>query len=302
MPDEWFDDPGFYPPEPQPEFRRPGGPPGLPFNMADEMQYEPAPYLPPQQPGMASRLLAPFSGLSYRSYGNAPAWPGIAAGLLSMLAQSRQSGERQIETGRQEVNERAASGAAWRNQRNLEATRTWLQQRASRASEKRGEERTVATEDRAATRKRLEADAALETGGLPIQTPEEAKRFGRPVGSRMSTEAWRAAFPDRYRAPRPQSARIGPVLPSLSAASRDLLGRSATSRATGYQSQAADSLQGLAAEVDRIHSELREAQSPEEVDAINTPDGIPREMAAKLAAAARLRKAQLGNAGRPATR
>lgn len=213
MPNEWLD-PGFWSPEPPPGVRPIGEPtpPSLPWETFDEMQYEPPQYLPPQRPDTLTRLLAPFSNVSYRATGGAPQWPGIPLGILALIAQSRIAGQQGKETERQSFNQRREKEAAWRNQRNLTATQTWLQRRASQAAiagEKRGEARTIAGEERATTRKREEGRQALETGGLPIQTAAEAARFGRPVGARMTSEAWRAAFPERFRATMMGGAAIG---------------------------------------------------------------------------------------------
>lgn len=289
--------PTDYPDEP-PDFRLPQPEPYEPPVFDESPVYEPAPYLPYQHPGALTAGLAPLANLRFGP--GAPPWALILGGLLSGIAQSRVAKAQRDEHGRQEMNRRYGLAAAFRNRENLAE------------SERVRSERTSGLKERS---KGIEARKLRESGEVGL-TPEEAARRGIPYepGKRISIPprvttplsiedlGKRARVTAREGAkgraegapPKPAALKFGPVIPSLSATSRDLLGRSSAARAAS-QAQRADSLQALAGEVGRIHAKLREAQSHEEVDAINVPDNLPPDIGRSLASALRLRKAQLGN-------
>jgi hypothetical protein len=290
----------------------PGVPPMPPTPMP-----EIAPYHPYRPPGFLDRVLGTAGQTQF--YGQIPPGVMLPALLLKTIAGMRGHKLEREEMERQELNRRGELAATARNQANLEASRVERSRRFAmedrvlaardRATE-RATERTADTEQREhdAKNKRLTPSEAaalrlpLESTLMPVrELPEEYRSRIAPLTS-MVTVAGPNGQPVTVPAtsvvtrPRPiRPGRIGPSIPSLSAAARAMTVRIAQLR-TNYQDAEADSLQGLASEIDRIHAAIREAQTPDDVDSIEVPDTLPRETKADLASAARLRKEQFGNA------
>ena len=282
---------------------------------------EQAQFLPYQPPGGLSRFLTGFAGVPVmagllandRGRGQVPPLAYLLAGLLQGAGRARAESFQREEGTRHELNRRFTLTAAERNRANIAESRAV-------ATEKRGELRRTAAEDRAQKRKEaLERDPMLGPGdlaryGLPLsmagkrvsELPPEARAVVAPRTSMVEIDlpgGGRGTVPATSvirrpgAGPKPAGMKFGPVIPSLSAL-ESTLGRQAQNAATTGRSRAADSLTTVAGSVKKIHAALREAQSAADVDLIQVPDGLDSTTVQELAKAARTRKAQLGTNAR----
>ena len=271
--------------------------PGLGVPGVGRYEYEPPRYLPPEQPGRLARLLSPFAeGINLPS--NAPPLAQLFTGLLQGVGRQRVLEYQRKQAERQEQNRRFESAAAYRNRQNValsgaERSARGAALREVREQIRKDKEREQNTILVPGTRERIERSSALGQWILSGKTPQSFRETAS-LETIESGAAARARGAASARPARPATVKFGPLIPSLTSLSRDLTTRSATARAS-YRNVVADSLGGLASEVDRIHSQLRETQTAQEVDSINVPDNLPAEVVKALASAARLRKAQLGN-------